>query len=130
MPALTFADQQTVKYHLGYSEAISSGDHLLIEQRMNNIRSTELVSLIKKRVERCTEVGEQTQLNKQTAGISYNRILTGDVNRTDREDRSETRKSRMQAYMWECDQLALELGVLNYRSPTNQHLLHYGVVQM
>jgi len=129
MPALPFPTQQKVKFHLAYSDAVPLGDAVLLENRMNTIASTELVTLITEQVARCDRVFGESELNKQTAGITYNRIITGDVNRTDREDRSEPTRLREKAYLRECDRLALSLGVLNYRNPENHQYLHFGVVK-
>lgn len=129
MPALTFPDQQKVKFHLSYSGAMPIGDVALLQERMGNIASTELVTAIVGLIARCDRVFGESEPNNQTAGIAYNRIITGDTNRADRADRPESLRTRQKAYLRETDLLALRLGVLNYTNPANSGYLHFGVVK-
>jgi hypothetical protein len=123
------ADQERVKFHLGYSEAVPDGDFALLQRRMTQPFTNEYRALLVEQIARCTRVFAQTELNRQETGVFYNRIIGGDINRNDREDRPEPRVQRLKAYITECDQLALSLGVLNFRNPANAHLLHFGVVR-
>lgn len=129
MPSLPFPDQQKVKFHLSYSGATPIGDTALLQERMDNIPSTELVTQIQGLITRCDRVFAQSEMNQQTAGIAYNRIITGDTNRADREDRPESLRVRQKAYLAETNLLALRLGVMNYTSPSNAGYLHFGVVK-
>lgn len=128
MTVLETQDKYRVRYHLAYTEAVPDGDRALLEDRMDNLDSPFYVNRIKARLDRCDRSLEESETDAQSSGVTNKRILLGDVNRTDLEYRAESWDKRKKAYVYETDQLALELGVPNYRNPEfwGNNTLHMG----
>jgi hypothetical protein len=127
MTAIGTTEKNKIRFLLGYSStAVPWGDQALLQRALNRTDySTVEVSEIHNQILRC----ERTWAEIETAGddIAYRRLITGDVNRTDTEFRSERPAARRRAFLYEADQLALSLGVRNYRSPENSQYIHYGL---
>lgn len=127
MPAIDTTTQERISFYLGYtSQAVPWGDKALLRRALDrsDYSSSEL-SEIAAQVSRCQRTWNE--IEEASDDVAYRRIIIGDVNRTDTEFRSEKFRGRKQAFVFESDQLALTLGVRNYRNPINAEYLHYGL---
>ncbi len=130
MALLSATNKERIKFHLSYtSDAVPSGDFAILNSRLDADYAAEQIDAIATMLARISRVWTNSEVNQQEAGVFYNRILTGDVNRTDREDRAEPYKLRRRAYLDETDRLALYFGVRNYTNPANHQHLHWGTVR-
>ena len=115
--------QSKVRWHLGYNlTSIPAGDQARLEEALNNVQDSFLVSKIVEQLGRCDEAEKRTDMtgsiNNDT--IPRNRIesIAGDVDRTvATSDFRETLKTWTEIYIYETDRLALHLYVPNYRNP-------------
>lgn len=129
MPSIGLPDQEIIKFHLNYlSEATPAGDRAWLQKQLDANRTPGAINMILAQVRRVERTWNETETDEQSSGVAYRRIITGDTNRSDIEFRPEPSRARWKAYIRELDQLAMTLGVLNYRNPKNEHLLHYGVI--
>jgi hypothetical protein len=117
MTVLEPIDKSRVRYHLAYTDAVPDGDRAILEDRMDNIADTYTVSRLRNRLDRCDRTLSESETDNQSSGIRSKYQIQGDVNRTNVEFAAEPLKARQKAYLYETDQLALELGVPNYRNP-------------
>ena len=115
--------QSKVRWHLGYNlTSIPAGDQARLEEALNNVQDSFLVSKIVEQLGRCDEAEKRTDMtgsiNNDT--IPRNRIesIAGDVDRTvATSDFRETLKTWTEIYIYETDRLAMHLYVPNYRNP-------------
>lgn len=127
MPALDPGDINLIPFYLGYIGTTTPwGDKALLQRALDRTDYTnEARSEIALQVQRCKRTWEE--IEEASDDVAYRRIIIGDVNRTDTEFRSEKPAARKRAFIYEADQLALTLGVRNYRNPENAQYLHYGL---
>ena len=115
--------QSKIRWHLGYNlTSIPAGDQARLEEAVNNVQDSFLVSKIVEQISRCDEAEKRTDMtgsiNNNT--IPKNRIesILGDVDRTvSTSDFRETLKTWTEIYIYETDRLAMHLYVPNYRNP-------------
>lgn len=124
MVALADFDKSRVRYHLAYSEAVPDGDRALLEDRMDNVADSYTIGQIQARLLRCDAASGETALGGQQIAPTSTRTLLGDVNRTDQLFSVEDIKTRRAAYLYETEQLSLEIGAPNYRNPESWQNLH------
>lgn len=131
MPQIPANDKDRIRQNLMYtSEAVPFGDQALMERSLARDLSTGFILAIQTQLARCEAAFNNTEINQQVAGVAYNRVIVGDVNRTDREDRPEPYRVRRRAYLNETNRLAQMMGVRNYAAPENQQYLRYGTFQL
>jgi hypothetical protein len=117
MSSLSDEDKSTVRFHLGYNESVEYRDRALLEDRMNNIADTRTVTRIRDQIARCDRTLAKTEIDAQETAPVTNRILLGDVQRTDLMAEAEDLKTRQKNYIYECDQLARFVGAPNWNKP-------------
>lgn len=127
MPPIPAAVRELAQFYLGYdSESVPAGDKALLARAFARTDWTNaFITEFTAQVNRCQRTWNE--IEQASDDISYRRIIVGDVNRTDSEFRSESRRQRVRAFLYESDQLALSLGVRNYRNPENAPWIHYGL---
>lgn len=128
MPAIATTDQQLIKFYLGYtSESVPFGDQAIFKRRVTDRTDWEsaVITEIAAQVQRCKRTWEE--IEEAGDDISYRRNITGDVNRSDLEYRSERWEKRKKIFVNEANELAVTLGVRNYRDPANRKYLHHGL---
>jgi hypothetical protein len=127
MPAIPDAQQEQIKFYLGYvGTTIPWGDGALLARSLARTDySNDVLTLISGQVTRAQVCWDE--LHTPTGELAYNRNITGDVNRTDQELRSPSFRQRQKQFIYETDQLALTLGVRNYRNPSHNQYIHYGL---
>lgn len=131
MPQLPTTDRDRVRVLLSYlSDAVPYGDQALLERALLKDYSTTAITALQTQLTRCDRALTNSEINQQVAAVAYNRVIVGDVNRTDREDRPEPYRVRRKAYIQETDRLALLVGVRNYTNPANHQYLRYGTFQL
>lgn len=107
-----------VAYHLAYNIAtVPAGDYARLLEACNSIPSEFYYDKIIQQIERCEEAERLTELALDTQTSRQETIL-GDVSRNIavRDKREVTRVWR-ENYLFECDRLAQQLYVPNYRDP-------------
>lgn len=131
MPNLSFAQQQNVRHHLGYtSRAVPTGDEVILNKALeDNTRTAEWVLFGGRLLQRCDRTFEKTEMDQQDSGVAYRRVLVGDRNYSDIEYRAEPRRQREQAYVAETNRLARFLGVTNYTDPNNWQYLNVSAIR-
>ena len=107
-----------VAYHLAYNIAtVPAGDHARLVEACNSIPSEFYNDKIVQQIERCEEAERFTELADGRATSRQETIL-GDVSRSiNIQDKRETARIWRENYMYECDRLAQQLYVPNYRDP-------------
>jgi hypothetical protein len=127
MASIPDSDKAKARFYLGYvGESIPWGDQALLTKALARTDyDATIVTLISGQVTRCADAW--TEIAVPAGELAYNRNITGDVNRTDQELRSRDRRKRERDFVKESDQLALTLGVRNYRNPENLQFVHYGL---
>jgi len=117
MSSLADLDKSRVRYHLAYNESVPTGDRALLEKRMTRVADSYTVGKLVDQLARCDRAKAETETDEQSSGITSKRILLGDVNRTDVNFQVEPIEKRLKAYLRDCNDLAKELGVRNWRDP-------------
>jgi|TARA_B100000530_G_scaffold336858_1_gene293088 hypothetical protein len=107
-----------VAYHLAYNIAtVPAGDYARLVEACNSIPSEFYNDKIVQQIERCEEAERFTELADGRATSRQETIL-GDVSRSiNIQDKRETARIWRENYMYECDRLAQQLYVPNYRDP-------------
>ncbi len=107
-----------VAYHLAYNIAtVPAGDYARLVEACNSIPSEFYNDKIVQQIERCEEAERFTELADGRATSRQETIL-GDVSRSiNIQDKRETARIWRENYMYECDRLAHQLYVPNYRDP-------------
>ena len=107
-----------VAYHLAYNIAtVPAGDYARLVEACNSIPSEFYNDKIVQQIERCEEAERFTELADGRATSRQETIL-GDVSRSiNIQDKRETARIWRENYMYECDRLAQQLYVPNYRAP-------------
>ena len=107
-----------VAYHLAYNIAtVPAGDYARLVEACNSIPSEFYNDKIVQQIERCEEAERFTELADGRATSRQETIL-GDVSRSiNIQDKLETARIWRENYMYECDRLAQQLYVPNYRDP-------------
>ena len=107
-----------VAYHLAYNIAtVPAGDYARLVEACNSIPSEFYNDKIVQQIERCEEAERFTELADGRATSRQETIL-GDVLRSiNIQDKRETARIWRENYMYECDRLAQQLYVPNYRDP-------------
>ena len=107
-----------VAYHLAYNIAtVPAGDYARLVEACNSIPSEVYNDKIVQQIERCEEAERFTELADGRATSRQETIL-GDVSRSiNIQDKRETARIWRENYMYECDRLAQQLYVPNYRDP-------------
>lgn len=107
-----------VAYHLAYNIAtVPAGDYARLLEACNSIPSEFYNDKIVQQIERCEEAERFTELADGRATSRQETIL-GDVSRSiNIQDKRETARIWRENYMYECDRLAQQLYVPNYRDP-------------
>ena len=107
-----------VAYHLAYNIAtVPAGDYARLIEACNSIPSEFYNDKIVQQIERCEEAERFTELADGRATSRQETIL-GDVSRSiNIQDKRETARIWRENYMYECDRLAQQLYVPNYRDP-------------
>ena len=107
-----------VAYHLAYNIAtVPAGDYARLVEACNSIPSEFYNDKIVQQIERCEEAERLTELADGRATSRQETIL-GDVQRSiNIQDKRETSRIWRENYMYECDRLAQQLYVPNYRDP-------------
>ena len=105
-------------YHLAYNIAtVPAGDYARLVEACNSIPSEFYNDKIVQQIERCEEAERFTELADGRATSRQETIL-GDVSRSiNIQDKRETARIWRENYMYECDRLAQQLYVPNYRDP-------------
>lgn len=117
MSSLSALDKSRTRYHLAYNESVPTGDRALLELRMTKIADSYTVGKLVDQLARCDRTKAETETDEQSSGIASKRLLLGDVNRTDVLYETVPLEKRIKAYLRECNALATELGVRNWRDP-------------
>jgi hypothetical protein len=107
-----------VAYHLAYNIAtVPAGDYARLVEACNSIPSEFYNDKIVQQIERCEEAERLTELATGKATSRQETIL-GDVSRSiNIQDKRETARIWRENYLYECDRLAHQLYVPNYRDP-------------
>lgn len=107
-----------VAYHLAYNIAtVPAGDYARLVEACNSIPSEFYNDKIVQQIERCEEAERLTELATGKATSRQETIL-GDVSRSiNIQDKRETARIWRENYLYECDRLAQQLYVPNYRDP-------------
>ena len=107
-----------VAYHLAYNIAtVPAGDYARLVEACNSIPSEFYNDKIVQQIERCEEAERFTELADGRATSRQETIL-GEVSRSiNIQDKRETARIWRENYMYECDRLAQQLYVPNYRDP-------------
>jgi len=107
-----------VAYHLGFNIAtVPAGDYSRLLEACNSIPSEFYYDKIIQQIERCEEAERLTELATGRATSRQETIL-GDVSRSiNIQDKRETARIWRENYLYECDRLAQQLYVPNYRDP-------------
>ena len=107
-----------VSYHLAYNIAtVPAGDYARLIEACNSIPSEFYYDKIIQQIERCEVAERDTELatGRQT---SRQETIFGDVSRNiNIQDKREVSRIWRENYMYECDRLAHQLYVPNYRDP-------------
>ena len=107
-----------VAYHLAYNIAtVPAGDYARLVEACNSIPSEFYNDKIVQQIERCEEAERFTELADGRATSRQETIL-GDVSRSiNIQDKRETARIWRENYLYECDRLAQQRYVANYRDP-------------
>ena len=107
-----------VAYHLAFNIAtVPAGDYARLLEACNSIPSEFYYDKIIQQIERCEEAERLTELATGRATSRQETIL-GDVSRSiNIQDKRETARIWRENYLYECDRLAQQLYVPNYRDP-------------
>lgn len=107
-----------VAYHLAYNIAtVPAGDYARLVEACSSIPSEFYNDKIVQQIERCEEAERFTELADGRATSRQETIL-GDVSRSiNIQDKRETARIWRENYLYECDRLAQQLYVPNYRDP-------------
>ena len=107
-----------VAYHLAYNIAtVPAGDYARLVEACKSIPSEFYKDKNVQQIERCEEAERFTELADGRATNRQETIL-GDVSRSiNIQDKRETARIWRENYMYECDRLAQQLYVPNYRDP-------------
>ena len=107
-----------VAYHLAYNIAtVPAGDYARLVEACNSIPSEFYNDKTVQQIERCEEAERLTELATGKATSRQETIL-GDVSRSiNIQDKRETARIWRENYLYECDRLAQQLYVPNYRDP-------------
>lgn len=107
-----------VAYHLAYNIAtVPAGDYARLLEACNSIPSEFYYDKIIQQIERCEEAERLTELSLDSQTSRQETIL-GDVSRNIAvRDKKEVAKIWRDNYLYECDRLAQQLYVPNYRDP-------------
>jgi len=117
MVALTDTQKSMVRFHLAYSDAVPAGDRARLEEAMSLVPDEWTRSRIGDVLARCETAYSLTQLTAGDLTLDEQVAVTGDVvSTTDTKSRASWSK-RQRFYAIETDNLALILGVRNYRNP-------------
>ena len=107
-----------VAYHLAYNIAtVPAGDYARLVEACNSIPSEFYNDKIVQQIERCEEAERFTELADGRATSRQETILGDDSRSINIQDKRETARIWRENYMYECDRLAQQLYVPNYRDP-------------
>lgn len=125
MTVLTDELKKAVRYHLAYTDAAPDEYRALLEDRMDHLQDSTWITRIQRLIWICDDALRNTINSDPGYGIQLGalpylkskRILLGDVNRTDAEYTTDSIKQRKKWYLDSTDELAISLGVPNFRNP-------------
>lgn len=120
MPSLTADDQSAVRFHLGYSSNVPSGDLAHLNNAMNNVADVWTVAKISGLIARCDNAYNLTEIDAGALVDNSSEVFdkTEDLVVTESNTVFANRATyalRYRNYENETYTLALSLGVPNYR---------------
>ena len=141
MPLFTSAQIAKIRKHTGYIKStdlatghtyssVPTGHMALFEKAVQReYRADDIAETFVPLLAELDELYPQRLPHKQSDGIEYRRLITGDTNRTDVQYRPESTRARKRAYLMCGNELCNLLGLpKNYRDPANSGYLNKEVV--
>lgn len=110
---ITDTQKSQVRFHLGYSLSVPSGDRTILESRLGNLDAyyeSKAIEILA----RCDEAFELTKLTEGMPQDSQSTTVSGDIARVTVFSQSNSYNLRLRAYHNETNHLAQLLGVFNY----------------
>ncbi len=118
MAVLSALDQSRVRYHLVYREGVPDGERWLLDYQMEHVADEQTAVRIKRLLDLCDRLELRAEPGgDDLADLDSRELYTGDINRSVLRATRTRESERLKDYIRACDNVALTLGVINFRNP-------------